>query len=233
MLIIFLILVLSVVLTSRKMPSNNYNDSFMSPQVMLPWKGLFICWIFISHLMGEWQFSINSFDNAFNIVNGWFGQIVVVLFLFLSGYGVMYSIENKTKYLKTFFIKRVLITWLNFAIVLLLYLGLQFALGNTYGLNHIVMAFIGLESIGNSNWYIFCILYLYIITYASFSITDYFFINKNIKRWFGIVCVFIFICIYIFYFKYVKKGITVWYDSIFCYLFGMIFYYVSKKIRAL
>lgn len=229
MIVVFLLLLSLCVFNVKRQPDGIESQAFISQQTMMPWKGVFICWIFLSHLMGDWNYPLNDLDKAFNVVNNWFGQIVVALFLFLSGYGVMYSLDKKERYLKTFLGKRVFITWLNFLLVVVIYLIVQSVLGVTYQPIHVLKAFIGLESVGNSNWYIFCILYLYVSTYMSFYLATHILKKKKAQYCLGTLGVFMLVVVYIVIFRYILQSITVWYDSIFCYLFGMLFYFVSEK----
>lgn len=230
MIVVFLLLIFQCVFSVKKQSNGIESQAYISQYTMMPWKGVFICWIFLSHLMGDWNYPLNDLDKAFNVVNDWFGQIVVVLLLFLSGYGVMYSLDKKESYLKTFLRKRVFITWLNFVLVVIIYLIVQSILGVTYQPIHLLKALIGLESVGNSNWYIFCILYLYVSTYVSFFLSTHILKIKKIQYCLGTLGVFVLVVLYIVIFRYILQAITVWYDSIFCYLLGMLFYFVSEKM---
>lgn len=101
------------------------------------------------------------------------GQGVVVMFLFYSGYGVMESIKKKgSDYIHTFPKNRFAKTLLHFDIAVLLFVILDLCLGTLkdYSVLHVLLSFTGWESVGNSNWYIFAVLILYLITYISFKI---------------------------------------------------------------
>jgi len=56
-------------------------------------------------------------------------------------------------------------TWLNFAIAIVLFLIVDICLGIRYDALTIIGSFIGLTSVGNSNWYVFAILLMYLLTY--------------------------------------------------------------------
>jgi len=58
-------------------------------------------------------------------------------------------------------------TLLNFNIAILVFLAVNLILGIHYSGWEIVGSFIGLTSIGNSNWYIFSILVMYVISYLA------------------------------------------------------------------
>lgn len=83
--------------------------------------------------------------------------------------------EENNRYLKQFPINRILKILINFDIAIILYLVMNIVLGIKYTSWQIVGSFIGLTSVGNSNWYIFTILIMYIVTYlgAMFWKEDY------------------------------------------------------------
>lgn len=58
-------------------------------------------------------------------------------------------------------------TLLNYDIAVVLFLLLDLVLGIQYGLSTVILSFIGLESVGNSNWYIFTILLMYLVSYIA------------------------------------------------------------------
>lgn len=70
-----------------------------------------------------------------------------------------------TRYVRQFPVKRLFKTWLNFAIAIVLFLIVDICLGIRYDALTIIGSFIGLTSVGNSNWYVFAILLMYLLTY--------------------------------------------------------------------
>lgn len=99
-----------------------------------------------------------------------FSPILVVPFFFFSGYGVWESMTCKgEKYLKKFPVQRILTTLLNFDVAVIIFLALSIVMGKRFSLVWILSAFIGWESLGNSNWYIFVILLCYGVAYYSFK----------------------------------------------------------------
>lgn len=138
-------------------------------------KGLFILMVFISHSMSKVRsagFEFGSGVDAFgDRIQTEFGQLIVVMFLFYSGYGVMESYVNKGQdYLKTFPKKRILTTLLNFDIAVLLFAVLDLALGIEIGLKQFGLSLLGWKDVGNDNWYIFVILFCYAVAYMGFRI---------------------------------------------------------------
>ena len=132
-------------------------------------KGVFIILVFFSHFN-----SYVTYDSALdlyykNIVAG-FRQTMVTMFLFYSGYGVVESVNKKgLPYLKQFPIKRILSTLFKFICAVLIYFLIGvLALRERYSVPRVLLSLVGWESLGNSNWYIFVVLVLYLITWLSF-----------------------------------------------------------------
>lgn len=84
------------------------------------------------------------------------------------------------------------------------------------------MALIGWGDVGNSNWYVFCILVTYIFTYIAFKI----FKDKHIL---AMILVTIFCLLYIYFMKTYKQNY--WYNTILCYPSGMWFSHYKKQIE--
>lgn len=140
----------------------------LSPDATLPWKGFFILWVFLSHF-GQYAPLEAVCGKQTKIVCGILGQLMVAPFLFLSGYGVMESIQKKgASYLKSFPRRRILKTLLHFDIAVAVFAAVAWALGIHYPPSRVALAFSGWTSIGNSNWYVFAILCCYLFAFVAF-----------------------------------------------------------------
>lgn len=140
-------------------------------------KGIFILLVFLSHIKNYLdsfaQYSSDPLNGIYNVFQNHLGQGVVVMFLFYSGYGVMESIKKKgAAYIRAFLKNRIAKTLFHFDIAVLLFVILNLCLGTLkdYSVPHVLLSFTGWESVGNSNWYIFAVLIMYLITYVSFRI---------------------------------------------------------------
>ena len=72
------------------------------------------------------------------------GQLIVVYFLFFSGYGIMYSIVNKgPRYVDSILKNRFIKSLLHFDLIILLYLIVQFFLGHRFKIEIILQSLIG------------------------------------------------------------------------------------------
>lgn len=99
--------------------TNNYNNESLSLQSTMRLKGLSAIWIMIHHISQNIEMGIIS------KVLGSVGGLFTAIFLFLSGYGLMYSFKNKKDYFHTYYKRlfRVLIPyWLIDVLILIYYL---------------------------------------------------------------------------------------------------------------
>ncbi|MBR5992248.1 MAG: acyltransferase [Lachnospiraceae bacterium] len=139
-------------------------EGHMSPKQTAAINGIFVMFVFLRHFGQNIDFG--EYDKILRMVDNRLGQMLVSTFLFYSGYGIMYSIINKNNYIKSL-PQRFLKLLIQFDIAVLLFLTVDLILGYDYSIKTILLAFIGWTSIGNSNWYIFAMLCLYLITFIS------------------------------------------------------------------
>ena len=131
-------------------------------------KGFFILWVFILHIIPYLKGNGYAFDvfgdsllSRLNI-----GQNVVVMFLLYSGFGVCQQVLKRGKnYLQEMPRKRILATLLNFDVVVLCFLIFSLIIRRHHSLRMILFSLVGWESLGNSNWYIFNTIVLYILVW--------------------------------------------------------------------
>ena len=136
--------------------------------------------IFLTHSMQYISGSGYTFagiDSITTIITNYLGQLVVVMFLFYSGYGVASQIRHRgNSYVKQMPKCRVMKTLLNFDIAVCFFIVLDILLTRPFSISQILLSFVAWDSVGNSNWYIFIILLCYIFTYVACS----FFMKKHI-----------------------------------------------------
>lgn len=187
-------------------------------------RGVFMVLIFLSHMMQYYVYK-NEIDVLGGVASRALGQMIVVMFMFYSGYGIGESVKRKGfTYIKSFPTNRVLKTWLHFAVGVFIYYILSLILGIKYPAAQVALAFIGWTSIGNSNWYIFAVVILYIITWVAFSLAKN---NKFISA--GIVTALTVVYIVVMYFF--KE--YWWFDTVLCYVAGLWYSLLKDKIEKL
>nr|BCB22748.1 hypothetical protein [Erysipelothrix tonsillarum] len=102
--------------------------------------------------------------------------------------------------------------YFNFFISVCIYIVYNFLVGHVFSINTTLLAFTGWESIGNSNWYIFTILVMYLIVYGIFNNDND--LDKNLFR-FTLVVV-----IYGLIISRIKENF--WVSTVLCFPAGMI-----------
>jgi len=188
-------------------------------------KGVFIVIVFMRHVVPYLPIKTDGpLNYLYGVINWWLLQLLVAMFLFYSGYGVMCGVMKKQRtYIKDIPKHRCLNTLINFDIAVLVYLLLGKFLGNDYSSEQIILALCSWESLGNSNWYIFIILLCYCLTYLSMLFV------KSIMG--GSFLLFILCCVSIFILSFVKP--LYWCDTILCFPLGTIAALHKEKIIAL
>ena len=187
-------------------------------------KGIFAIIIFFSHFNSYIQLASTGEEKIYSSVINGIGQLMVTLFLFYSGYGIYCSVNKKENYIKNFPKTRILKTLLNFDIAVLLFWVLDLILVINYEIKDVLLAFTSWTSIGNSNWFIFAILVMYLSTYLVAKL------NKNKINKKSIIIITMFSIIYIILMRLLKTGESWWYDTILCYPLGLLYGMYKEKI---
>ncbi|MBQ8026736.1 MAG: acyltransferase family protein, partial [Clostridia bacterium] len=205
------LLVLTLIGSKLRIKSFN-TDSYLSMDSTNTVRGFFMMLIFLSHFMQYYAYT-QPLDLLGGKISRTLGQMIVVMFMFYSGYGVCESVKRKgTGYIKTFPKNRVLKTLIHFDIAILIYFILSLILGAGYPAKQVILAFIGWESIGNSNWYIFAVIILYLLTWVSFTV---FRKNKILAVLLTTVLIGGYIAVICNFKEYW------WYDTVLCYAAGL------------
>lgn len=227
MLILFVVL---AGLSIYKIKYASFHKDYMGYDQTASLKGIFAIIIIFSHLRGYMSLSDHFLDTSYETVLNLIGQLMVSIFFFFSGYGIVKSYERKENYQKGFFKNRILKVLMHFDIAVLIYLVLSLILGDYYSWYEYVFSFVGWESIGNSNWFVFVALALYVITYVAFLIAGK--INSQHRSKIVVSLVVVMSGILLIVLHYVKHS-QYWYDTIFCYSFGMMYGLLKDKIDEL
>lgn len=208
MLILFAMCAVNVFIAKE----NTFNEDYLSVTKTNAVKGIFVIIVFFRHF-NQYVDLNGIYDQAFLKFNGYIGQLLVAMFLFYSGYGVMESIKKKGEiYVKSIPTKRALKVLIHFDIAIILFLLLNWMLGNTVSVKQFLLALTGWESIGNSNWYVLAILITYIITFFAFVISK--------KRWYmgAFLTTVLSVCT-ILILQHWKDGY--YYNTLLCYTLGI------------
>ena len=140
------------------------------------------------------------------------GFLMVGMFFFISGYGLMYGVKNKTDYLKEFFTKRLITILVPYYIINLFYIYSKHFIG-ILDKKYIILSIFGYHL-----WYVMAIIILYIGFWICFKI----FGNKKGIIAMSISTIMYIVILYVLnrFFGKTDFGLW-WYNSILCFVLGM------------
>lgn len=175
--IVFLLLFITLCLWRVRYSKAGFHEDFLSVDKTNAIKGIFIVTVFISHIKGYYITAgadlSHWYDYAFFQSIDALGQLIVVMFLFYSGYGVSESIKKYGHgYVLNIPRKRILKTLVNFDVAVIIFTIAWLFIGNKIDIQKFVLSLLAWDSVGNSNWYIFCIIACYMFTYISYRINS-------------------------------------------------------------
>lgn len=211
-------------LAQQGMKLKSFNENYLSKDGTDAVRGIFILLIFASHFIQYVDSPTALPDILYQNLRIALGQAVVTCFLFYSGYGVALSAKRKGDcYTRSMPRRRILPTLLVYDCSLLLYLILQLWRGRTISLEKLFFAAIAWNGIGNSDWYIFAILGLYLVTWLVLrgreldSVTVGRISVATLAFMLALLCA--------------GKG-AYWYNTLLCYPLGMWFFLYKDRIDA-
>lgn len=204
--------------------AKNFTDDYLSKEKTLAIKGFFVILVFFRHCFSYLKLT-SIIDKPMEILVNVLGQSIVSMFLFYSGYGIYEQIKRKKDtYIKNFPIKRLGKLFLDFVIAIITFIIVNASTGTlkNYSINKILLAFIGWESIGNSNWYMFVTFITYIFVIISFNI----FKNSDKKSIILTIILTLIYSVVILKFKH-----QIWMNTSLCFTLGMLYSYYKINIE--
>ncbi len=170
MLIFAFILICIIFVGIQSAGKNEFYSDYCSQKQTTSINGIFVVLVYFSHAL-QYVKLTGDINTPYATFRGYMGQLVVVTFLFYSGYGIMESIKRKgTDYVKSIPTKRFFKIWYHFAIAVGFYIIWCLIFKKDYPLSSYLLAFTGWKSIGNSNWYMLTMFVLYIAVFIAFMI---------------------------------------------------------------
>lgn len=218
----YYLLLLGILCTlSIYIPKESERIQYLEKKSIEPIKGVFILLVFASHFV---SYIPNPGINGqiYLTFRRMMGQAVIAPFLFFSGYGVMAQRDARgIAYINSLPQKRILKVFLQMTAAVGCYVGVQALQGTKYSFFWIALSTIGWNTVGNSNWYIFAILMLYIFTWMSFRFLP----NDS-----GILGVILLSFVYVTALQFAGRPVYC-YNTVFCYSAGMVYHMLQKKIE--
>ena len=167
--IFFILILLLIGFSSAKLAEpNRFFADYISKENVNAIKGIFVVLVFLSH--GKSYFTYNGvYDAPYLALQNHLNQMIVVMFFFYSGFGMMEQIRRRHfSYCRSILRKRFPKLLLNFDLAVVLYLLVRWLIRQPVQLKSFLLALTAWTSIGNSNWFIFDVLVLYLLTFLAF-----------------------------------------------------------------
>lgn len=179
--------------------------------------------VFLHHFSMMFNFENARDALAERAISGLFGQLMVAMFFFYSGYGVMEAKrKRKESYIYNMPIKRILKLLVDFGVIISIYLTIGYAFGRSYSFKDVILAIIGWKPVGCSSWFVFAILCMYLASFAAFV-----FSKKN--EYMEAILVTVFCVIYYVAVDYYKDAY--WTDTVLVYALGVWYSVCKGKIE--
>lgn len=178
--------------------------------------GVAIVLIIIRHFFQ--YISPGKYDGIMCRIDNHLGQLIVVSFLFFSGYAFVKQYQKSDKYLEKM-PRKIISLYLIFVITVMSFAVIGFVLGEKYRVVEYLLALIGMYSVGNSTWYVVAILMLWGGSYMSY--------RQRIVSPF--IIMFLWVGIYTAVMYLFKSD--VFYNTVIAYLCGMIYCSYEMKLQ--
>ena len=221
--VIFLIILLLLCFFGISFRGKNGFEDYMSPQKTGALKGIFVIIVVLSHLRQYITLDSSALNLPFQEFMVFLGQLMVVVFLFYSGYGVLLGLRKKDGYAVSIITKRVPKVLIHFDIAVLIFFALGWLTGKKYPIAKLLRSLIGIDGVGNSVWFITVILILYIVTFAVFV-----FVRKRVIL--GTALTTLISAVIVILFMRFRAHEYWWYDTLMCYPLGMWYAIAKEKI---
>lgn len=204
-------------------------EGYISKSQTKCFEGFFVILVVLNHFNNDYIVP-GVYDKAYIAFHDHMGQAIVAMFLFYSGYGMMTGIKrNGRNYIKTIPIRFINLL-IQFDIAVIIYIVWRAINGTTFTLSHYLLSLTGWLSVGNSNWFIFLTLVLYICLFAAFVpllLTDK---NANLHLYASLFIFSALTFVYIVIMSCVGKE-SYWYDTAICFPAGAWFCVFKSKIE--
>ncbi len=213
---------------------SGFREDYISKEQTGSFKGFFVMMIFFSHIQA--YLPVDFFgDKIVTAVYGVLGQLIVVVFLFYSGYGVMESIRNKPGYMKGFFKNRIVKLILDYNIVSLAYMLYRTCTGTFFSWERYAFSWCGWETVekveANGNWFIFAVLSLYMITWLINFLLHRILHLEGMKFQYILTASVILVTVGLMWLLGYVGRPDFWYNILITYGFGMLYSVLRKPIE--
>lgn len=231
--IIFVLILLIIIISKASLRTGDdtaFHYNYLSKEQTTAINGIFVIMVLIGHFQTYVEMG-GLLDEWYLVVFNHLNQMVVATFLFYSGFGMMEATKKKgDEYINKIpekFVKLLL----RVDVAVVLFLIVDYILGIHYPIKQVLLAFVCWSNIGNSNWYIFVILSIYIAMFTAFKIVSRI-SDKKAYLCIGLSLLFIFTAILVRFLINMEMG-WYWYDTAILFPVGCLYSLLRKKIEAI
>ncbi|MEE1219267.1 MAG: acyltransferase family protein [Ruminococcus sp.] len=169
--IVFYLLLFVLIFYKSKVYFKNPNVNYLSKENANSVKAICALGVVLHHITNE--VVCGALFSPFQII----GFMMVAIFFFYSGYGLIFSLKNNPDYIKTFLSKRMVNIMIPYFLALVLYYIFYLICGQGLNFAGLFTQFLGKDPIIRYSWFIIVLIYLYITFWVSFKV----FKNKTIS----------------------------------------------------
>jgi len=226
MIVLFLLLAICALIG---MKISRFHEDYCAKDQTDGIKGIFAVIIVFSH-MNAYLSLHSAADLLYDRLLTLIGQLMVTMFLFYSGFGIAESWKRKPQYSRGFLGKRVLKVLVHFDLAVLLFAILNVLLGISYSAKDYLLCWIGWSAIGNSNWFVFDTLLLYLCSFLAMRICE------KAKQGPFCLCVLVSVLsagLWLFLYKFKGAQQSWWFNTVFCFPAGLWYSLAKERIDAL
>ena len=225
-------LIIVALIGVRFQKANANENNYLSKNTTNSIRGFFIVLIVATGILKLIdQSTLNQFDTPLMIFSLGstpyqtslsLGGLLFAPFFFYSGYGIFQTFKERGKeYARKIPLQQILRHYLSYFIVWILYAITALALESPFTISEYLLSSIGLARIGNENWYVFVMLFMYLFSFIAFRIAD----KKTA------VIINIILAVFLL-FLLIKFDVPDWcWNTTFAYLFGVVYSYFKERIE--
>lgn len=213
-----------VILWGVKFKLHGFHEDYLDKGRTTAINGVFIALVFLSHslqYLDRWGYAFDGIGDgiALSLRSG-HRQLIVVMFLFYSGFGVMESFKKKGQsYIDSMPKHRLLTTWLNYFVSVVVGAVVGYVCLNTWNLREFLI-----KASSYSSWYIFAILFCYGLFYVVGKV-----VGQKLKWLTAVVC--LGTIVYAVCLMFISP--CYYYNTIIAFAFGVAYSEYRKEIETI
>ena len=156
--------VLLIFVHSKRAKSGSFNEDFLCPSATKSLQGLAAAGVFCHHLSQRQTAQALNQIQIFKDI----GFLFVALFFFVSGYGLVKSLETKEGYLKTFLKKRLSVVLVPYFIMNIFYIIWHILMKTPMEKSEWVCKILNISLLNDNAWFVPVITIMYLAFYFAF-----------------------------------------------------------------